>query len=89
LENVLSTNEVTFENSFRLNPNPSNGFFKIHAHKNICTIHIYDVLRNSVKTISDYKIGQNISTKEFNSGLYLVEVPDENNRISAKRLIIN
>lgn len=89
LENVLSTNEVTFENSFRLNPNPSNGFFKIHAHKNISTIHIYDVLGNSVKTISDYKIGQNISTKEFNSGLYLVKVSDENNRISTKRLIIN
>ena len=42
-----------------------------------------------MKTISDYKIGQNISTKEFNAGLYLVKVSDENNRISTKRLIIN
>ncbi|MGV6831645.1 MAG: T9SS type A sorting domain-containing protein [bacterium] len=89
LENVLNTNEVTFENSIRLTPNPSNGFFKINANKNISSIHIYDVLGNRVKTISDYTIGQEIATKEFNSGLYLVKISDENNRISTKRLIIN
>ena len=90
LEEVLSTNEVSLEESFRLIPNPSNSYFKVLTSNStsIKSVTIYDVLGNQVKVVSQPERNQEIKISDLSNGLYLVKIEGEQQQIT-KRLVVN
>lgn len=93
-ENNLSTNEFEDQLNLKLYPNPTTiggitlSFSNLSA--NISEINIYTIQGELVftqKSVNENIL--NISTSQFSSGLYIVEVRDIENNNSRKKLIIN
>ena len=90
LDEVLSTNDILLEESVRLSPNPSNGYFRVLTSNStsIKTVTIYDVLGNQVKVVSQPDRNQEIKISDLSDGLYLVKIQGEQQQIT-KRLVVN
>jgi len=88
----LSIDEESFS-SLKMYPNPTNGVLNFDISGNtlqIDTITFFDVLGKNVKTVSEFS-GQNfsISTKELNSGIYIVEIVVVDGNKSTRKLVVN
>lgn len=89
---TLSTPEVDNEISdIRVFPNPAKDEFTILMKDEICArIQIYNILGKLVydKTMNSNRIDI-LNQGRFNSGIYLIRVTDENQRVFHSKLVIN
>ncbi len=84
-------NESFTSNSFLVYPNPTSDYFTITSGDNqlIKTVNIYDVLGKRIfSKEGNNELVQVINTSEFNSGIYLIEIIDNNNQHTTKKLVI-
>ncbi len=84
IKDTKNTNDI-----FKIYPNPTSNFINIETDNNTnYSIEILDItgkLVYSTKTASNKKIKLN----NFNSGIYLLRIKDNDNIISSKKIIIN
>lgn len=88
----VGVDEGENENEFSVFPNPSNGFFTLQIQNTNSTIASYDVVDISGRVVRSAKVNpqQQIQFTLESSGMYFVNVYDENgNLISTKKLIVN
>lgn len=88
----LSIDEESLS-TIKMYPNPSNGILNFDisgSTMQLKDIKFFDILGKHVKTISNVS-GQNISlsTKAFNSGVYIVEISATNGNKSTRKLVVN
>ena len=78
---------------FKLYPNPSNDNVSINLSskfKTVESISIFNIHGQKIKDFSKPKRQiQNISTKNYNSGLYFIEICLNNSSKITKKLIVN
>jgi len=92
LEN-LSVDEFGFENSLVIYPNPNNGAFNIKfnsASNQDINVEVFDIRGRSVLSqsfINSGRFNQNISLKNVQSGMYLLDISDGENKATKKVLV--
>ena len=89
---LLSTNDVSFDNSFEIYPNPNNGSFnvKLTSTSNNISVKVYDVRGRSVfnKAYSNSgAFNENINIGNVQSGLYLLNVNDGGRTVTKKIIV--
>ena len=88
-EGILSTNEITLENSIQVYPNPNDGNFTLIASEPMKKVSLIDIAGRIIFT-------QNINGKEFHSiitnelsnGIYHLMIEKENGSMEIEKLII-
>uniref|UniRef100_UPI004048F790 T9SS type A sorting domain-containing protein n=1 Tax=Flavobacterium sp. TaxID=239 RepID=UPI004048F790 len=89
---VATLNSASFTgNSFLIYPNPTSDYCTITSGdaQLIKTVNIYDVLGKRIfSKDGNNELVQVINTSEFNSGIYLIEIIDNNNQHTTKKLVI-
>jgi predicted extracellular nuclease len=90
VESVLGTQDITFENSVSLYPNPATNKVIIAKHQSISLteVVIYDVTGRMINTIDLSKMGQEetIDVSSLEAGIYLFQIKGENTSM-VKQLI--
>jgi hypothetical protein len=87
-ENSLSTTDALTDNqSITLYPNPTSYQFKIEGISKSYQLTIFDI--NGRKIIEQQSKGEEIDTSTLKKGIYMVLIKDENNKVFAKKLMIN
>ncbi len=85
----LSTLENSFENNFKIYPNPTENNLILEFGKVFKNLNL--VLRNSLGQILDVKSARHINRMEIKidevSGVYLLEISDQKNQIAVVRII--
>ena len=85
---VLSVEENTLNQAVSLYPNPANEKFEVRNDNQLpLSIALYDIIGNKVKSVENSQLKkQTFSLSSLNSGVYLVEIKSEDQRI-VKKLI--
>lgn len=92
LEN-LSIDEFGFENSLIIYPNPNNGAFNIKLNSSSnqdINVEVFDIRGRSVLSqsfINSGSFNQNINLKNVQSGMYLININDGENKATKKVLV--
>lgn len=83
---TLSTDQNTFSESISLFPNPANEQFEVRNELEApISIAVYDVLGKRIQSIENTKLkNQTVSLSNLNSGVYLVEIKSDTQRIIKK-----
>ncbi|WP_430411620.1 T9SS type A sorting domain-containing protein [Kordia sp.] len=86
--NLLSVAEKSLQESIAVYPNPANDYFEITNNSpNPISVNIYDILGNRVITSETSRLKkQSFSLANLNSGVYLVELKSDNQKL-VKKLI--
>jgi hypothetical protein len=77
-----------FENIVKIYPNPANGYFFVEGSE-MAEIVIYNNIGQQIKTISVIDDITRISTKDFQSGLYFLQIITKKGATSSTKLMIN
>ncbi len=83
--------DINSKNSFSIFPNPSSDFFQIKSNNNSIqknTVIIFNQLGSIVENIKLNIKGNIISTKNYPSGLYFVQITNANGQAETHKLII-
>ncbi len=85
---TLSTNENIFSENISLFPNPASEQFEVRNElQTPVSINVYDVLGKKVQSVNNTQLkNQKVSLSNLNSGIYLVEIKSDTQRI-VKKLI--
>ncbi len=85
LSQAISLSSLNFSNTDTaiLYPNPTDGLFHISDNVNGSSISIYDELGRKVKSIDHLK-DDGIDIREFENGMYLVEIKNSNTKLVRK-----
>jgi len=85
---LLSVNEKSLTEVVKVYPNPANDYFEItNDSQNELAVNIYDILGNKVITSEASRLKkQSFSLANLNSGVYLVELKSDNQKL-VKKLI--
>ena len=85
---LLSVNEKTLSESVTVYPNPANEYFEItNDSQNELAVEIYDILGNKVIASEASRVKkQSFSLANLNSGVYLVQLKSNNQKV-VKKLI--
>jgi hypothetical protein len=85
---LLSVDEKSLTTAVKVYPNPANDYFEItNDSQNTLSVNIYDILGNKVITSKTSRLKkQSFSLANLNSGVYLVELKSDNQKI-VKKLI--
>lgn len=86
--NLLSVDEKSLREAVAVHPNPANDYFEItNNSQNPISVNIYDLLGNRVITAESSQLKkQSFSLASLNSGVYLVELKSDNQKL-VKKLI--
>jgi hypothetical protein len=68
-------------------PNPSTDYFFIS--NTVSKVEIFSISGQLVKTYTDQTTGYQYNISDLNSGMYLVKIVDENNRVKTTKLLKN
>ena len=88
---IISTSDLSSDESIQLNPNPASESFKITIKKNTSPSAQVQIFAASGQLIFKGKMDGNemmINTNDFPGGIYFVQVVDEN-AIAIQRVIIS
>ncbi|WP_420575094.1 DM13 domain-containing protein [Kordia sp.] len=85
---LLSVGENSLKEAVAIYPNPTNDYFEItNDSQNELSINIYDILGNNVISAEASRVKkQSFSLANLNSGVYLVELKSDNQKL-VKKLI--
>lgn len=85
---LLSVTENNLKETVKVYPNPANDYFEItNDSQNPISVNIYDLLGNKVITAESSRLKkQSFSLASLNSGVYLVELKSDNQKL-VKKLI--
>lgn len=84
-QNTLSTDEVDFEKSFTIYPNPTRDYLSINTSKEIEKLEFYSILGQLVLTKQNPT--KTINTQKLTPGIYLLRIHSEN-KIATKKILI-
>ncbi|RXR20587.1 T9SS type A sorting domain-containing protein [Flavobacterium amnicola] len=82
----LSTSDFSYTNKINVYPNPSTGIFNINIDTN-ATIEIYDLIGKQI-TSKKIEVGiSQIDMGNYNAGIYLLKVTNENNQSKTMKIV--
>lgn len=84
--NNLNNVSYTSDKLFVLAPNPNNGRFSVSG-KNLVTIELTDVLGKSVFTKNINELSADINISDFNAGVYMVKVTNNEGKSSVVKVV--
>ena len=86
-ENLLSVTEISAET--KLYPNPTTGNFTVEG-ANVAKVEVYNLVGQKVYTshLSPLTSQFNINASEWNKGIYLVAITDNNGAVETKKLVV-
>lgn len=85
---TLSSSDFENDNVITIYPNPSNGIFNIESQQNM-SIEVYDIIGKLVLS-QKLSVGTNsFDISNFNTGVYLLKVSNDNGNIQTYKLIKN
>lgn len=84
---LSSDREVSFKN-LSIYPNPTSNFVNIHSNTKIATIQLFNLIGKKVFETKSL-INKKLNVSNFDAGVYLLRVVDENNNTKTQKLIIN
>ena len=82
-DNLLSVTELSAE--AKLYPNPTTGFFTVEG-ANVSKVEVYNLVGQKVHEAEGKTV--NINATEWNKGIYLVNIIEENGAVVAKKLVV-
>ena len=82
-ENLLSVNELSAE--AKLYPNPTTGQFTVEG-ANVAKVEVYNLVGQKVHYAEGKII--NIDAADWNKGIYLVNIIEENGAVATKKLVV-
>lgn len=85
--NVLLSSSTFEDNTqFKIYPNPSNGIYTIESDTN-SSIEVYDLIGKQILKQVGTVGSSTLNLSDFNSGIYLVKVTNENNQTKTIKLV--
>lgn len=85
---TLSSSDFENDNVITIYPNPSNGIFNLESQENM-SIEVYDIIGKLILS-QKLSVGTNsFDISNFNSGVYLLKVTNDNGNIQTHKLIKN
>jgi len=88
VDSLIATNNNLKPSVFKFHPNPVEDDLFILGTKKIKSVAFIDVLGNPVVKYTFNKSIIKINVSDLKSGIYLLQVIDENNRLEIKRLMV-
>ena len=82
-ENLLSVNELSSE--AKLYPNPTTGQFTVEG-ANVAKVEVYNLVGQKVHQAEGKSVS--IDAAEWNKGIYLVNIIEENGAVTTKKLVV-
>jgi len=82
-EDLLSVNELTVE--AKLYPNPTTGQFTVEG-ANVAKVEVYNLVGQKVHEAEGQVV--NIDAAEWNKGIYLVNIIEQNGAVVTKKLVV-
>ena len=82
-EDLLSVNELTAE--AKLYPNPTTGQFTVEG-ANVAKVEVYNLVGQKVHEAEGQVV--NIDAAEWNKGIYLVNIIEQNGAVVTKKLVV-
>ncbi|MBT8273408.1 MAG: spondin domain-containing protein [Bacteroidia bacterium] len=93
LEELLSTETVSFQEGINISPNPASNRIHIFngSQQNLKAVQIYDLLGNLVQTLDSNLSDRTISIERngLSAGMYLIKLTSDEGQSLTKKLIFN